>query len=528
MKKLLIALAVLLVLGLATLAAVAKLGGPRLLAELIQRTAAGLGYQDVQVTVESVGPSRAVIGEISAGPAPGLRAESVTLEYDWRSLLEMRARRVRIESAQLHGDWNEDGMVFSALPAAEGGGAWIATPAWEQLEVSRGAVVLGGARGPVTVSFADFAAEAPPGARLAARGTASIESQAAPLDADFDLSLDADRLFGHARVRSRDGRLDLRGDFGAPGEGAGRFPSVASPGELRIAGRIGVKAEEADLSPFAPALTAHGTIDLGTEDGRLQIRGDGLDLTALGVSLTGVTVALDLDQLAPPVAGGGQRLTVDTARMGVDLGGGSVRFGVRPDGVIDVEALDWRLHGGQLRTTAAIDPSAEDNEAILDVEGLDLGSLVDGLGREDLEITGIVSGDLALRVAGDRIFAEGGRLIASDAGGVIRYRPGGPGTAGPSESPPESGAVGGMELVMDALENFHYRTLEAGVGGELTGEMNLQLTIEGSNPDVYEGHPFQINLNLEGPLADVIRGGQTGFRIQDAVEERFRKREEKR
>ena len=51
--------------------------------------------------------------------------------------------------------------------------------------------------------------------------------------------------------------------------------------------------------------------------------------------------------------------------------------------------------------------------------------------------------------------------------------------------------------------------------------MILHLTLEGSNPDVYDGYPFQLNMNLEGPLADIVQGSTTGFRIQDAVEERF-------
>ena len=526
MKKFWIGLVVLVLLLGVALAATLTLGGPRILTELIVRGGAALGYQDVAVTVESVGPKRTVISEISAGPAPGLRAEGVLLEYDWRSLRALRATRVRIEDVRLHGRWNEDGMVFPALPPADDSGPLIAVPAWEALEVGKGAVALGGARGPVTVSFANFTASAPEGARLSAAGIASIDSQAPPIDADFDLVLDGDRLLGHANVHSRDGKLDLRAAFGDPGEGPGTFPTVAHAGELRMAGQVRVKAEEADLSPLTPEFSARGTVRFGTENQRLQISGKGLALDGFGMSLSGLQVALDLEQLVPPVGGAGQRISVDTAAMGVPLGGGDVRFGVRPNGVIDVEALDWKLHGGRLRSAAALDPNAESNALTLEVSGLDLARLSAGLGRDDLEITGVIDGTLPLRLEGDRIFAEEGRLIASEAGGVIRYRSGG-GT--PGEAPPESGTVGGMELVLDALENFHYRTLDVTIGGELTGELLLKLRIEGSNPDVYDGYPFQLNLNLEGPLADVIRGSQTGFRVQDAVEERFqKKRKEKR
>lgn len=523
MKKLLIALAVMLLLATLALGLAARLGGPRLLAHAIRSVGAGLGYQEIEVTVSEVGLRRTVLAAISAGPAPGLRASDVTLEYGPRSLLRGRVHTVRIGSAALHGVWNHDGMVFDALPPPSDG-PWLAVPAWQHLVVDEGRVVLRGTRGPVTVSFARFSADAASGARLEARGIASIDSQAAPLDADFELVVDDDRLLGNARVKSRDGSLLLRGDFGAPGEGPGTFPTVAGPEELVIEGRIQLKADEADLSPFAPSFTAKGSVDLRSHGDRLRIRSDGLDLELLGLSLSDVAMSVDLTQLRPAAAPAGQRVSIGAARAGVPIGGGSLRFGLRDSAVLEIEALDWQLHGGTLRAQGAIDLDAEENRLTIGVQALDLGSLVASLERPDLSITGILSGELPLRVAGDRIFAESGRLSASEAGGVIHYGQKAPGLE--DEGPPAKGSVGGVDLVLDALENFQYRTLEAQVDGELTGEMNLKVKLEGSNPDVYDGYPFQLNLNLEGPLADVVRGGTTGFRVQDAVEKRFQKRRE--
>ena len=86
MKKLLIALAVMLLLATLALGLAARLGGPRLLAHAIRSVGAGLGYQEIEVTVSEVGLRRTVLAAISAGPAPGLRASDVTLEYGPRSL----------------------------------------------------------------------------------------------------------------------------------------------------------------------------------------------------------------------------------------------------------------------------------------------------------------------------------------------------------------------------------------------------------------------------------------------------------
>jgi hypothetical protein len=89
-------------------------------------------------------------------------------------------------------------------------------------------------------------------------------------------------------------------------------------------------------------------------------------------------------------------------------------------------------------------------------------------------------------------------------------------------------SVQGLDLALRALEDFRYRTLRVEVGGEITGEMTLAIRVEGSNPEVYDGYPIQLNLNLEGPLAAVVQGSTTGFRVQDAVEKRFQERGEAR
>jgi hypothetical protein len=432
--------------------------------------------------------------------------------------------------------WNEDGIAFPALGAgtdararpaeaegaeAEGAEAEASGPVglpFDRLEVARARVALGGAHGPMALVLSDATLDAPLGARARLRTRLNLERGPGALSGEIDAVLDGPHLAGSAHVRSQDGSFDLRLDLGAPGRPPGRPPELAGLEALELAGRVEIAAKEAKLAPIVEELTAQGALDVRLAGGRLRARGEGITFTSSGFEVGGLGLSLDLSQLSPPAAPPGQTVSIETLRAGLDLGGGTLRFGLRPDGVLLIEPMDWRFHGGRLSSVARVDPSAERNELLVGVGEVDLASLVAALGRADLQATGRVSGELPLRIEGGRIFADGGRLTASEEGGLIRY-----GTA----REPGSGGQG-LGLVLDALANFHYRRLEIGVDGELTGELKLAIRLEGSNPDVYEGYPFQVNLNLDGPLADLVKGSTIGFKIQDAVEKRLQEREEKR
>ena len=73
------------------------------------------------------------------------------------------------------------------------------------------------------------------------------------------------------------------------------------------------------------------------------------------------------------------------------------------------------------------------------------------------------------------------------------------------------------KLLTDALKNFHYTALSGGLSGSASGEVVLRLSLRGSNPDLYDGYPFAINVNVEGSLADLFRRGTVGFRPLELI-----------
>lgn len=146
----------------------------------------------------------------------------------------------------------------------------------------------------------------------------------------------------------------------------------------------------------------------------------------------------------------------------------------------------------------------------LRIEGIDPGRLVEALEIEGLAIEGVMDADLAFS------FTEAGRLyfeesrIAARKPGVIRYRP--------AEPPPFLENQGpNVDLLVAALADFHYDAATLTVEGFLDGDIDVALHLDGANPELYEGHPIELNLDLEAPVLGLVTAGRNALELPDRL-----------
>ena len=75
---------------------------------------------------------------------------------------------------------------------------------------------------------------------------------------------------------------------------------------------------------------------------------------------------------------------------------------------------------------------------------------------------------------------------------------------------------------MTALEDFHYDSLVLSIDGETGGDLTARIEIDGANPDLYDGWPIDLNVDVSGELAEVLRSGlrsmSIGGRSRDIIE----------
>jgi Dicarboxylate transport len=290
-----------------------------------------------------------------------------------------------------------------------------------------------------------------------------------------------------------------------------------------------IRFEAGGLQPvdLVPALgtvlgQTSGQVDL---DGELVWQGDelhtdlallldNLDLTAGPARLAQMNGLVRFDRLRPPATPPGQQLSAARLEVGLALTQGFTTFQLEPDGPLAVQQLRFRFAGGTLRAepfSVGSDDSAM--SVILKAEGLDLARLLEQMQLPGLTGEGRINGRLPVVIEGSEALIEGGELV-SERPGWLRYRP---------DQPPaalQSGAQG-LDLLLQALENFRYEELRVTLDGRTDAEMDIQLHIKGANPGLHDGYPIEFNLNLEGELGNILRSNLSGFHIPEPIRRRL-------
>jgi hypothetical protein len=134
---------------------------------------------------------------------------------------------------------------------------------------------------------------------------------------------------------------------------------------------------------------------------------------------------------------------------------------------------------------------------------------------DDISATGRLSGRAPVTVTAEGLAITGGWLETAPGGGLLRYAP--------AVSPAALRQGGeGATLALTVLENFRYESLRIDIDREAGGETEIAVHLRGANADVYDGYPIEFNLNISGPIDQMLRRGLEGYRVPDAVAERLR------
>jgi hypothetical protein len=123
--------------------------------------------------------------------------------------------------------------------------------------------------------------------------------------------------------------------------------------------------------------------------------------------------------------------------------------------------------------------------------------------------TGRLSGLLPARVSPDILVVTKG-TVAADGGGVLSI-------TNPAVTQALASDNQAVQLLSEALRNFEYDTLAATLDIAPEGAGALGLVLQGANPEVLEGYPFDINVNLETDLSQFARVQRDVFEILRAI-----------
>jgi len=276
-------------------------------------------------------------------------------------------------------------------------------------------------------------------------------------------------------------------------------PGKLQPGDVVPA--LGDVIEDADGS-----LRANGSVRWAEGPTRIRFTAD-MALTSLdagGVPMKGAAGTIHYDNRAsdPPY----DTLRVDHAMLGMPLTDTTMEARLMPDFTIEARSLHGGFAGGRVFSDGfSIDPQAEVQEFVLQVGDVSLGQVVEIADVPGLGATGTLSGRIPVRIEDGDVIVQGGRLSSAD-GGTLAYTP---------AEPPAALAANnqGVELMMQAFENFRYDELTAEIEKQPGGETRILLHLSGRNPDALEGQLFNFNINLSGNATEIMNclfGGECG------------------
>jgi Dicarboxylate transport len=406
--------------------------------------------------------------------------------------------------------------------AADGAGASLAQArialAGGQLRLPEHALALDGIAAQATLSAAGLAPDQPLPISVERISHAGEPAWFAPLTLQAELSPGAAGLAYEGALTRIGGGLVLEVRGSSEPSGAGRATIELAP----VA--FGPALQPDDLMPIAAGLVRDVT-------GQLALNGDltwspaevtsvlAILVEQLGLSsgparLEQINGVVRLDSVWPPTTPPGQQLAIGLLDLGLPLTAGIATFQLQGGPRLEVEQLQWNLAGGTARAEPfSLGSPLEALDATLRAERLDLGQLLALTRLDGLSGEGSLDGVLPLRISEGAAIIAGGKLAATGPG-VLRYD---------AEAAPAALRAGGegVDLLLQALENFHYEALEITLDGRTDAAMDIALHIAGANPDLYDGHPVEFNLDLEGELANILRQGIASWQIPARIRERM-------
>lgn len=181
--------------------------------------------------------------------------------------------------------------------------------------------------------------------------------------------------------------------------------------------------------------------------------------------------------------------------------------------VIEMKDLQFDVFGGVGTSPGLhLDWTQPSRRMTFSLRNLDLAKILSVEQQKGLQGTGILNGTLPVTVTSAGMTVEDGALEAQSPGGVIRYAS----VQEPSKLITESNSH--VNLVVQALANFHYTVLRVRVQYAETGTLDLSVRLEGRNPDLKSVPPIHFNLTVQEHVPTLLKSLRLVQDIEEAVQ----------
>lgn len=237
---------------------------------------------------------------------------------------------------------------------------------------------------------------------------------------------------------------------------------------------------------------------------------EALSIGAAAASVEQATGGITFSNFMPPRSDGVGRLAMEMLNVGVPIP--RARMEVAIDG-LDGAVLrnaSGGFAGGRIFASDVKLAFKEPTTMTIQAEGVDAAAITSMLKVRGLDAEGSLSGVLPVTWTPDLGLSIVDARLSADGPGTVRYKAG-----EKDQALRQSGEQVG--LMLDALSDFRFKTLEMGIAGSPGAGFHVELALEGANPNLYDGYPVRFNLDLAGQLDDIIKTGYRTYTLPDRV-----------
>jgi hypothetical protein len=160
---------------------------------------------------------------------------------------------------------------------------------------------------------------------------------------------------------------------------------------------------------------------------------------------------------------------------------------------------------------AQINFADQQHELSMLLIGIDIDTLLREQEWEEVIASGKLSGEIPLLINDDGLRVTGGRVYAAEPGGKIQYT---------GDVDALSLAAGPAGFVFEALQDFHYGSMNIYPEYSPDGSLKMRLEVRGNNPQVEQGRPINFNINLEQNLLKLRESLRYVDGLNDEIDEK--------
>lgn len=239
-------------------------------------------------------------------------------------------------------------------------------------------------------------------------------------------------------------------------------------------------------------------------------------LTGLSTKMHITASGLEKIEVARPA-----EITIDKVNVGVEM----TNIEVKAQGewelnkslpVAELRDLRCTVFGGMVTSQGArADMAHPPFSMTLLANHLDLEEILKLEQQEGLGGSGLIDGSIPVTVTDRGLLVNDARFEARPPGGMIRYR------ASPEAAKTVTQANASMQIVLQALNNFHYNVLQVGAQYGTDGMLNLRARLEGRNPDLKKSPPVHFNLTVQENVPALLKSLRLVQDIEESVEKKL-------